>query len=136
MSEGEHFWGNGRHSFFNSDATCIDHFKITPPHSDAGTEESVDKARQLVITDSEACDAMLSKVEKDLSMAQDVLRQVDASLSAIVNDSQHAIPQLFEAVAEVMARPSLTPRSERVQRAVSSYPVHKLTRLSISPRPM
>lgn len=88
---------------------------MAPPSKDDDIEKMIDKARQHVETCSEACDIKLSKVEEDLKRAQDVLRQVEASMNGIVNDSQFAIPQLFEEVAEMMGRSPPTPRDNRAQ---------------------
>lgn len=88
---------------------------MAPPSKDEDIEKMIGKVRQQVETCSEACNINLSKIEEDLRRAQDVLRQVEASMNGIVNDSQLVIPQLFEEVAEMMGRSPSTPRDNRAQ---------------------
>lgn len=82
----------------------INYIVMTPLNTKEEFEAVIGKARQHIETCSEACNTKLSKIEEDLKRSQEMLRQVEASMSGIVNDSQQAIPNLFEAVAKTMAR--------------------------------
>lgn len=75
---------------------------MNPSVDDTAGIKLFEDARKRAKEEQKAWDGLVDQIEKRVCTAKDALREAEQLLGAVVSESPHVIPKLFEAVSKTM----------------------------------